>query len=141
MLHCRSILKALLWLIIGIFSGLASLFLVLVTSAVFTYRSTGVKIDKGVIMWLCVALMSAAGGDYLLSEIPNLWKRVSFFLFCVIALLIVYFLLTPNTNSPVKPDTLNAVTNIYIGVTIIYCMALKTKLYYREILNKRLNFR
>jgi hypothetical protein len=133
MLYVKSILRALGWLIIGIAFGLSSLLLIFASKAIFSVPiDTGKLIDENIIMFLCVALMSGAGADFLFSEISTLGWRLFAFCLNIIALLILGILFNPNNTYSAKPSLLEGFAITYGIVAFCYCMLLKTIVFYRE---------
>ena len=92
-------------------------------------------------MFLCVALMSGAGADYLLSGSYHLGYRIAAFSLTVIALLIVFFLFNPNNANP--PDE-NIITNFAWGYSIFtfaYCILIKADIFLKEPKHNKIRYR
>lgn len=143
MLSFQAIWRAVIWLLIGIVFGLSSLLLIFASSAIFTHPiSTSNLFDANIIMFLCVSLMSGAGGDFLLSKISNPGTRIAVFFPSVVALLIVCFLFSPNNSSAPEKYVVKGFALGYGIATFIYCVSLKTIIFYRERLtDRKLNFK
>ncbi|HWB26666.1 MAG TPA: hypothetical protein VG738_14375 [Chitinophagaceae bacterium] len=136
MLRVLSIGRALLWLFFGTIFGLASLLLVFASAAIFTHHINGKIIDDYVIVFLCIALMSGAGSDYLLSVNHHMGWRSFAFSLIIIALVISFYLFNPNNRITADAGILNGFTYGYVGFTSIYCIGLKGVIFYQESVNK-----
>lgn len=136
MLHFESIWRAFAWLLLSALFGLASLLLILAASAIFSYHVNEKLIDDNAIMFLCIALMSGAGIDFLLSCNHHFGLRLSAFLFVILAAAIAFFILSPNNANKPHEDTLNTFAGAYGVVTAAFCIILKTLIIYRERLSK-----
>lgn len=143
MLHIKSLIKAISWLFIGIFFGLASFVLIFASSVIFGHPITlGKIVDNNIIMFLCVALMSGAGSDFSLSDNYHWGVRIAVFFTVVIALLIVCVVFNPSNNAVPDRDIVKDLATGYAIFTIIYCVGLKGILFYKEaISHKKLKFR
>lgn len=139
-----SFFRAFIWLIIGVVFGLASIILILASSSMFvqhgTSREVANAIDAEVIIFLCIALMSGAGADFLLSVKFGWGVRGFIFSIVVIFLFLAFFLLNP-VNEPQK-SVVNSFSVGYSIIAFVYCVSIKTVIFYEEILSKkRLRFR
>ena len=91
MIFFESFVKAIGWLIIGTLAGLASIGLILASSAIFSIKFSGNIITGDIIMFLCVGLMSGAGADYLFCSHFHKGYRIASLFLLIIAVLIIYF--------------------------------------------------
>jgi len=125
------------WLSSGAVFGYASILMVLASSAIFKEPvDLGKVIDSNFIVFLCIALMSGAGTDFLISgHFMHLAWRIVWLLVVIILLLIAYFLFNPNNLYKLDKEPLVYVEIGYIIITICYCLTLKSLLIYRERVN------
>ncbi len=141
MLSFNCFLRSLAWLTIGIVFGLISLFLILFTSVVFGNHNNDHKIaelaSSEAIVFLSLALMSGAGADFLLSEISTTSHRILAMVFVVILLLIGIIIFSPNNSFAAKETVKLWIEWIYCIFGSIYCVSIKTIIFYRERLNNR----
>lgn len=141
MLSFESVIRSVAWLIIGIIFGLASVIMVLASSIIFPHHKEILEIskmiDENVKVFLCIALMSAAAADFLLTGSYHAGWKICAFLFSIIALLFAYFLFNPNNTAAPDKQILDKIVTIYICLTIPFCVGLKSLLIYREKLNHK----
>jgi hypothetical protein len=136
MIVFKSFLCSLLWLVFGVIFGLASILLIFASSAIFDNPlSLGNIIDANIVVFLCIALMSGAGTDFLISANYNIWNRLFMFAIVVVFLALAYFLLSPNNRKAPSEKILHLFEIGYSIVAFGYCVTLKSLLIYRERLN------
>src|SRR5690349_10440496 len=123
-----SLFRAFLWIVIGVGFGLASIFLVLASSSMFVQHGVQIKptvgIDSEVIIFLCLALMSGAGADFVLTPSNHHWAVKGLLMLTVFTLLFVAFwLLSPNSEP--KENVVNSFTLGYCVACFFYCLFIK----------------
>jgi len=139
MLHFESIWRSFVWLLIGVIFGLASILLILGSSFIFAKPlDINCVIDNNVIVFLCIALMSAAGADFLLTgNYHPGWRFAAFFGLPIPLLLLAYFLFSPNNINTPDANILIKIVWGYVILSFFYCIGLKSLLIYRERLNHK----
>lgn len=141
MLHFLSFMRAIGWIVIGTVFGLASICIFVFASTFFNqdFHDPHNISNSEAVIFLCLALKSGAGADFLFSEISTWVGRILAMVFVVIALFFVGFIFNPNNLYEPSEETITMIAIIYSMVTIIYCVALKWVIFYRErITNKAL---
>ena len=141
MLKVSCIGRAVAWLAIGTFFGLASAVLIFWASVIFGHNFVDthhVSTKEGVI-FLSLALMSGAGADLLFSEIGHWGVRVALMFFVGFVLGIVYLMFSPNNTYRVNDVVINYAAWGIGTLTVIYCLSIKTVIFYKErVTNKEL---
>lgn len=136
MIYVQSIWRSLAWLAIGVFFGLVSIMFILASSVLFDKSmNTSDLFDCNVIVFLCIALMSGAAADFLLTGNYHVGWRATAFAFTIVASLFAWVLFGPNNKVPPSVNVKDAVSETYGLATLIYCVGLKALLIYRERLN------
>lgn len=141
MLHIQAIVKSVCWLIIGILFGLAGVILVLASAKFYSVSPDWEQVDENIVIFMCIALMGGAGSDFLLSKIHTFWCRLCLFIFAVLSFFIAFYIYNPNVKYKPAHDIMYNFEIGYIVVTCIYCMVLKSIIFFHEALShKKLKF-